>query len=78
MPILLMKKIPYRQCIAAIMLVILSCSAQKIYKDASPGKNLEVTFSLTKSGQPQCALSAGKTKVLEPSLMGFELTACRK
>ncbi|MCW4468883.1 glycoside hydrolase family 97 protein [Flavobacterium sp. MFBS3-15] len=73
-----MKKIPFRQCIAAIMLVILSCSAQKTYKVASPSKNNEVTFSLTKTGQPQYTLTSGGKKVLEPSLMGFEFDGLPK
>lgn len=45
---------------------------QKEYKVTSPNKKHQVTFSLTKTGQPQYSLTSGGKAVLKPSLMGFE------
>ena len=47
---------------------------QKEYKVTSPNKKHQVTFSLTKSGQPQYSLTSGGKAVLNPSLMGFDFS----
>jgi len=68
-----MKNRIYKQCLAAMVVFIsLSCSAQKAYTIKSPGKNNELVFDLTKSGEPEYRFSSNGKSVIEPSLLGFE------
>lgn len=73
-----MKNTIYKYCLAAFVLVSLSCNAQKTYKIKSPGKNNELVFDLTKTGQPQYRFSSNGKPVIEPSLMGFEFQELKK
>lgn len=73
-----MKKTIYKYCLAAIVFVSLSCNAQKTYKIKSPGKNNELVFDLTRSGQPQYRFSSNGKSVIEPSLLGFEFQELKK
>ena len=73
-----MKNKIYKHCLAALVFVSLSCSAQKAYKIKSPSKNNELAFDLTKSGQPQYRFSSNGKSVIEPSLMGFEFEGLKK
>ncbi|RDI13421.1 glycoside hydrolase family 97 protein [Flavobacterium sp. AG291] len=73
-----MKNTIYKYCLAAFVFVSLSCNAQKKYTVKSPGKNNELVFSLTKSGQPQYSFSTNGKSVIEPSLMGFEFQELSK
>jgi alpha-glucosidase len=58
-------------------LVLWSCGAQT-YSVQSPGKNNELVFELTKSGQPQYRFTSNGKSVIEPSLMGFEFQEIKK
>jgi alpha-glucosidase len=73
-----MKNTIYKHCLAALVFVSLSCNAQKTYKIKSPGKNNELVFDLTKTGQPQYRFSSNGKSVIEPSLMGFEFEGLKK
>ncbi|MHA3787014.1 glycoside hydrolase family 97 protein [Flavobacterium hauense] len=73
-----MKNTIYKHCLAALVFVSLSCNAQKAYKIKSPGKNNELVFDLTKTGQPQYRFSSNGKSVIEPSLMGFEFVDLKK
>ncbi|MCO6149170.1 glycoside hydrolase family 97 protein [Flavobacterium sp. NRK1] len=73
-----MKNKIYKYCLAAFVLVTLSCNAQKTYKIVSPGKNNELIFELTKSGEPQYRFSSNGKSVIEPSLLGFEFSGNAK
>lgn len=64
---------------ALACLALFSANAQKsVYKIKSPGKNNELVFELTKSGQPQYKFSAYGKSVIEPSLLGFEFQEIKK
>lgn len=73
-----MKNTIYKHCLAALVFVSLSCNAQKTYKIKSPGKNNELVFDLTKTGQPQYRFSSNGKSVIEPSLLGFEFQELKK
>jgi len=73
-----MKNKMLKYCLAAFVFVSLSCSAQKNYKVASPGKKNELLFDLTKTGQPQYSFKSSGKSVIEPSLMGFEFAGLAK
>ncbi|MDV6167412.1 glycoside hydrolase family 97 protein [Flavobacterium sp. DG1-102-2] len=73
-----MKNRIYKQCLAAIVFVSLSCSAQKTYTIKSPGKNNELIFDLTKTGEPEYRFKANGKSVIEPSLLGFEFQDLEK
>src|SRR6187402_873642 len=74
-----MKNISYRYCFAAcLLLALLSCSTANTYKISSPGKNNELVFALTESGQPQYRFSSNGKSVIEPSLLGFEFADIKK
>ena len=73
-----MKNRIYKQCLAAIVFVSLSCSAQKTYTIKSPGKNNELVFDLTKTGEPEYRFKANGKSVIEPSLLGFEFQDLEK
>jgi len=63
---------------AIALVLLLSCNAQKIYTVESPGKNNELVFELTKSGQPQYKFTSNGKSVIEPSLLGFEFQDIKK
>ncbi|MGK4567750.1 glycoside hydrolase family 97 protein [Flavobacterium sp. 3HN19-14] len=74
-----MKQIRYSYCIAScLLLVLLSCGTAKTYKISSPGKNNELIFALTETGQPQYRFSSFGKSVIEPSLLGFEFQDIKK
>ena len=73
-----MKNRIYEQCLAAIVFVSLSCSAQKTYSIKSPGKNNELVFDLTKTGEPEYRFTSNGKSVIEPSLLGFEFQGLEK
>ncbi|HLA56198.1 MAG TPA: glycoside hydrolase family 97 protein [Flavobacterium sp.] len=74
-----MKKNIYNCCVMAFtLMLVLSCSAQKDYKLASPGNNNMLVFELTKSGQPQYRFFSNGKSVIEPSLLGFEFDGIKK
>lgn len=74
-----MKKIIYRfYLIGFVFALSLSCNAKKIYSITSPGKNNELQFYLTKTGQPQYSFSSSGKSVIEPSLLGFEFEGIQK
>lgn len=76
-----MKNIRYRYCIIALAsILIYACSAgtKKTYNISSPGKNVELVFELTASGQPQYSFTSNGKSVIEPSLMGFEFQGIQK
>lgn len=62
----------------ALLLIAVTTYAQKTYKVKSPGKKNELTFNLTKSGQPQYSFSSNGKSVIEPSLLGFEFQEIKK
>ncbi|GEP51265.1 alpha-glucosidase [Flavobacterium noncentrifugens] len=63
---------------AIALVLLLSCNAQKAYTVKSPGKNNELIFELTKSGQPQYKFTSNGKSVIEPSLLGFEFQDIKK
>jgi alpha-glucosidase len=73
-----MKNKIYKHCLTALVLITLSCNAQKTYKVKSPGKSNELVFDLTKTGQPQYRFSSNGKSVIEPSLLGFEFEGLKK
>jgi alpha-glucosidase len=74
-----MKNIKYRYCIIALAsMLIVACSTKKTYKISSPGKNTELVFELTPSGQPQYSFTTNGKSVIEPSLLGFEFQGIQK
>ncbi|RKR04623.1 alpha-glucosidase [Flavobacterium sp. 90] len=76
-----MKNIKYRYCLIALAsILIYACSAgtKKTYRISSPGKNVELVFELTASGQPEYSFTSGGKSVIEPSLMGFEFQGIQK
>ncbi|UTN03504.1 glycoside hydrolase family 97 protein [Flavobacterium bizetiae] len=74
-----MKNIKYRYCLIALAsMLIVACSTKKTYKISSPGKNTELIFELTPSGQPQYSLTSNGKSVIEPSLLGFEFKGIQK
>ncbi|MBS7233538.1 glycoside hydrolase family 97 protein [Flavobacterium psychroterrae] len=76
-----MKNIKYRYCLIALAsILIYACSSgtKKTYKISSPGKNTELVFELTASGQPQYSFTANGKSVIEPSLLGFEFKGIQK
>lgn len=76
-----MKKINYSYCLilfASILLYACSAGTKKPYKISSPGKNAELVFELTPSGQPQYRFSSNGKSVIEPSLLGFEFQEIQK
>lgn len=74
-----MKNIKYRYCLIALAsMLIVACSTKKTYKISSPGKNTELVFELTPSGQPQYSLTSNGKSVIEPSLLGFEFKGIQK
>jgi alpha-glucosidase len=76
-----MKNIKYRYCLilfASILIYACSASTKKTYKVSSPGKNTELVFELTASGQPQYSFTSNGKSVIEPSLMGFEFQGIQK
>ncbi|MEG1238367.1 MAG: glycoside hydrolase family 97 N-terminal domain-containing protein, partial [Flavobacterium sp.] len=74
-----MKNIKYRYCLTAFAsLLLFACSTNKTYKINSPGKNNELVFELTESGQPQYSFTSNGKSVIEPSLMGFEFQGIKK
>ena len=74
-----MRKIIYSISITALaFLMLLSCGSNKSYKIVSPGKNNELVFDLTKSGQPQYRFFSNGKSVIEPSLLGFEFDGIKK
>lgn len=72
-----MKNLKYNFSAIALV-VLLSCNAQKSYTVQSPGKNNELVFELTKSGQPQYHFRSNGKSVIEPSLLGFEFQDVKK
>ena len=76
-----MKNIRYRYCIIALAsILIYACSAgtKKTYNISSPGKNVELVFELTASGEPKYSFTSNGKSVIEPSLMGFEFQGIQK
>ncbi|MRX69363.1 alpha-glucosidase [Flavobacterium resistens] len=75
-----MKNIRYRYCLIALAsMLICACGTKKTtYKISSPGKNTELVFELTASGQPQYSFTSGGKSVIEPSLLGFEFQGIQK
>lgn len=74
-----MKKNIYRTGIAIFVCAMLwACKTQQTYSLKSPGKNNELVFELTRSGQPQYRFSSNGKSVIEPSLMGFEFKDIKK
>ena len=74
-----MKNIKYRYCLIALAsMLIVACSTKKTYKISSPGKNTELIFELTPSGQPQYSFTSNGKSVIEPSLLGFEFKGIQK
>ena len=74
-----MKKIIYRfYLIGFVFALSLSCNAKKAYSIASPSKNNELKFYLTKAGQPQYSFFSNGKSVIEPSLLGFEFEGIQK
>ncbi|MFH7013623.1 glycoside hydrolase family 97 protein [Flavobacterium sp. FlaQc-52] len=74
-----MKNIRYRYCLITLAsMLIFACSTKKTYTISSPGKNAELVFQLTASGQPQYSFSSNGKSVIEPSLLGFEFQGIAK
>ena len=74
-----MKNNIYRPLLAIFACTMFWAShAQQKYSLRSPGRNNELTFELTKSGQPQYRFASNGKSVIEPSLMGFEFHDIRK
>lgn len=74
-----MKNIKYRYCLIALAsLLLCACGTKKTYKISSPGKNTELVFDLTDSGQPQYSFTSNGKSVIEPSLLGFEFQGIQK
>ena len=63
---------------AIVLLLLFSCHAQKSFTVKSPGKNNQLVFTLTKSGQPMYQFSSNGKSVIEPSLLGFEFHDLKK
>ncbi|MWB92891.1 glycoside hydrolase family 97 protein [Flavobacterium sp. GA093] len=74
-----MKKLKYSYCLIAFAsLLLAACSTKQTYKIGSPGKNNELVFELTPSGQPQYSFTSNGKPVIEPSLLGFEFEGIQK
>lgn len=75
-----LKKILYKSgSVICACLMLMACNAQKkSYSIQSPGKNNQLIFELTQSGQPQYRFSSNGKTVIEPSLLGFEFHEIKK